>query len=173
MDGKKYLSIGTISKGHGLKGEVRLNPSVEAIEVLDEVNQVRVQHTDGGETNMQLLSWRRQGEKLLVQLEGVGDRSSADALRGANLAIDRDLLPPPSEDTYFLDDLLGYAMVTDDGREIGEVIAVAELPASPVLTVAYQGREVLIPLVEQFVTGIRHREKVITIHLLEGLLELP
>ena len=76
------------------------------------------------------------------------------------------------EDEYFVADLLGLKVVTDEGEEFGELTDVLFTKANDVYTVTRpDGKEVLIPAIEECILDIDLDEKVMTIHIMPGLLD--
>ena len=114
---------------------------------------------------------RSQGGKVLVGFTGIDDRTQAERLRGVELAVKREDLPPLGAGDYYLSDLVGYTVVADSGEVIGPVQEAWNLPANDVLQVMRGSREVLIPVVDDIVKGIDHLNKQVVITVIEGLLE--
>jgi 16S rRNA processing protein RimM len=101
---------------------------------------------------------RRAGtdENPIVRLEGVEDRSGAEALRGAELAVDGAALPALGEGEWWASELEGCD-VFDGDRHVGKVIRLMELPSCEVLQVALGGSsdgEILIPMVRDAIRGV-------------------
>lgn len=167
----RYLTIGTVGKGHGLKGEVGFNPAVPDVDFLLGIKILRGIDINGEVRNLELEGVRTQGRKLLLAFKGVNDRDQADALRGIELAVNRDALPPLDEDEYYLGDLVGYTVVDDQQQVIGIVEDALDLPANAVLQVARGRRPVLIPVIDDVVRKIDHDRGRIEITVLEGLLD--
>jgi 16S rRNA processing protein RimM len=78
---------------------------------------------------------RAHGEDL-VSIEGVTDRNAAEKLTGTKLFIERDRLPPPDEDEFYLADLIGLAAFAPDGAALGRVTAVDDHGAGAFLTLS-------------------------------------
>jgi 16S rRNA processing protein RimM len=88
-------------------------------------------------------------------LEGIDDRSAAEALRGSLIEVDRSALPPLEEGEYYHADLIGLAAVDRDGKAIGTVAAIENYGAGDLLEIEdEQGRRSLIP----FKSGIADLE---------------
>ncbi len=89
-------------------------------------------------------SSRVQSNGIVVALEGCGDRESAVALRHAAVAVPRSALPEPAPGEYYWYDLIGLAVATTEGVELGHVDHLLETGANDVLVV-HGDRERLIP----------------------------
>ena len=85
--------------------------------------------------------------KVLATIQGVGDRTAVERLKGEKLYVDRALLPEPEEEEYYYADLVGLRVELPDGDSLGVVKAVHDFGAGDVLDVAGdgKGKGVMIP----------------------------
>ena len=171
VSGKNYLTVGIVTKGHGLKGEVKIRTFVSEPGVLVAGQMLRATYPDGQVQALVLRSVRTQGDKVLVGFIGIDDRTQAEGLRGVELAVNREDLPPLGPGEYYLSDLVGYTVMADGGEVIGPVREAWAMPANDVLQVIQDGREVLIPVVDDIVKGIDHLKRLVLITVIKGLLE--
>ena len=82
----------------------------------------------------------------MARFEGISDRSSAEALRGSLVEVDRSALPPLAEGEYYHADLIGLAAVDHEGNSVGSVVAVENYGAGDLLEIeAQDGKCSLIP----------------------------
>ena len=95
---------------------------------------------------------RRAGteERPILRLRGIDDRAAAEALRGAELMVERAAAPPLPEGEYWAEDLEGCVVVTTGGREVGRVTRMRPLPSCEVLEVG----ELLVPMVSDAVRSV-------------------
>lgn len=104
---------------------------------------------------VRIVSHRLHKGRPLVTLEGVDDRTAAEALRGARLLIHRDSLPAPEDDEIYVEDLLGCAVLLSDGSRLGRLDHV-EYPApdKEIWSIhTDDGKEVLFPAEACFIEG--------------------
>ena len=109
---------------------------------------------------------REQKGRPVLKLSGIDDRSAADALQWEYLEAIIDERPELEENEFFVEDLIGLHVVSDDGREIGEIDDVLPNPAHDILKIG----DVMIPIVKEFVRDIDLDAGVVTVHLIPGLL---
>lgn len=169
--GQNSLPIGTVLKGHGLKGDVKIHSLLENTEILDGVHTLIASYPDGRIENLELDCVHGHGRKVVLGFKGIEDRAGADALRGAELSIAREDLPPLAAGEYYLSELVGYTVVSDDGTFIGLVREVWDLPANEVLQVIDNDREVLVPLIDEVIKEIKFDDRRVVITAMEGLLD--
>ena len=117
---------------HGTKGEVRVKPFTLAPENLGAYGALL---TDAGRAlTVAGLRSGRPGE-IIVQFEGVRDRDAAEALRGRQLSVAREALPPPDEDEFYLADLIGLAVEDTASVSVGRIRALHNFGAGDVMEV--------------------------------------
>lgn len=123
-----------------------------------------------GDRSLTVRSVRHQGERNIVSFAEVADRSGAEALRGLELVVPIAHARALDQDEYWDHDLVGCAVVTSDGEEIGVVTDVLHQPANEVLVVAGKPKEVLVPLIASIVRGVEPGKRI-TIDAPPGLLD--
>jgi len=80
--------------------------------------------------------------------------------------------PERDENEFFYTDLKGFTAIDETLGELGEIIEVNEYPQQFIATVLYKGTEILFPLNEDFIIEIDDEEKILTLGLPEGLLDI-
>ena len=138
---ERRIALAAVAGAHGVNGELRLKLFNEGADSLMRHSTVYV-----GGTARRLLSARAGGKTAVARIEGVADRSSAEALRGSLIEVDRDSLPALEAGEYYHIDLIGLAAVDASGAQIGTVVAVENFGAGDLLEIALaDGRRSLIP----------------------------
>nr|WP_314445093.1 ribosome maturation factor RimM [uncultured Sphingomonas sp.] len=135
------ITLAAIAGAHGVRGEVRLKLFADGTDALKAHDTVLVNGTP-----RRLLHVGGTLKSPFARLEGLADRSDAEALRGKLIEVERDALPPLAEDEYYHSDLIGLACADKDGAAIGIVAAVENFGAGDLLEVELaNGRKSLIP----------------------------
>lgn len=158
---KEFLEAGKIVNTHGVRGEVRITPWADSAEFL---RRFHVFYIDG--QSVKVLRSRVHKSQLIAALEGVEDVNAAMALKNKVISIRRADAKLP-EGRYFVQDLLGLPVRTEDGAEIGRLADVLDLPQGQVYVIRGE-REILIPDVPEFILNI-DAEDGLTVHLIEGM----
>lgn len=162
MEKQQYIDAGRIVNTHGVRGEVKIEVWLDDAQMLRRCGRVFL-----GGAERKLLSAREHKGFLIAALEGVEDVNAAMALKNRVLQIDRADARLP-EGAFFLQDILGAAVVDDSGAELGKLSDVLELPRHRVYVVRGE-REILIPAVPEFVLRTDAEKGQITVRLIEGM----
>lgn len=139
--GERRIALAAVAGAHGVKGELRLKLFSDSIDSLFRHENLYV----GGAVR-RLLAIRDSGKTVVARLEGISDRSAAEALRGALIEVDRSSLPPLEQGEYYHADLIGLSAVDQGGNELGKVAAVENYGAGDLIEIELQdGKRSLIP----------------------------
>ena len=164
--------VARIGRALGVRGDVLIDSRTDEPERRFAVgNRLLVADSD---RTLVIESAREHGNRLCLHFVGIDDRTSAESLTGLLLEVERAPGERPDDpDEYYDDDLLGLAVVTVDGEDVGDVAEVLHLPAQDVLAVRTpDAREVLIPFVSEIVPVVELDAGRIVIRPPEGLLEV-
>ena len=149
--------VGEVLKPQGIRGELKIKPFTDDAQVFRAFSRVFV-----GETEYKVLSVRTGGGAVFLGLKGVADRNAAELLRGQQITVLREDAPVPEEGRYYIADLLGCRLVTQEGEVLGTLTDVRQA-ATDVYTVEMDGKEVLFPAAEGVVTAVDVEGGVITV----------
>ncbi len=124
--------LGVIGAPHGVKGEVRVKSSTADPLAIGSYGPLTL--PDG--RRLKVKSVRPGGEVVIVKLEGVNDRTAAEALKFQTLSVPRDRLPPPDdEDDFYHADLIGLRCETAEGALVGHLAAIHDFGAGDILDI--------------------------------------
>lgn len=139
------VALGVIAKPHGLQGEVRVHLFNADSQLLSQLDEVLLRDETGEVFAVRVLGRRQVPKALLLRLEDCADRERANSLRGLELCVPREALPPLAEGEYYLADLIGLR-VMQAGTLLGEVRDVVEYPSAACLQVPVADGFYEIPL---------------------------
>jgi 16S rRNA processing protein RimM len=161
----RQVTVGVVRKPFGLHGEVFVHPDPDVGDEFPVGARYRVAGRDAVTVRE---SWLHKGLRV-VRFDGVEDRDAAAALRDVVLSREASA-DDLDEDAYWADDLVGRPVVDPGGRRLGTLAGVADGTAHDYLVLtATDGREVLVPAVEELVTVERDR---LVVRPVPGLLDL-
>jgi 16S rRNA processing protein RimM len=165
------VTVGLVATVHGIRGELVVEPLTDDQERLAVGATVLLEAPEVPATPRRILGARTHKARLLILLEGVADRTAAEALRGGRLCVreaDLRALPPGQ---VWLHELPGMDVVTTEGEALGSVHEVLRTGGDrQVLVVRGPRGEFLLPFAEQFVRAIDRGARRIAVTLIEGLL---
>ena len=164
--------VGVIAGTHGIRGDVRIFPTTDEPARFKKLKSVFIDNIRGQVVQTGISGARVQGKFVIAHLEGYDNPEDAMILRGKDLLIDRSDALPLAEGQYYIPDLIGMRVVTEDGKELGILDDVLQTGANDVYEVRlHEGGEVLIPKIPDCILAVSPEENLMTVHLLPGLLE--
>ncbi len=159
---KDYVEAGRIVNTHGVNGEVKIEVWLDSPAFFRTFKRLYL-----GGTERKILSARTHKHFVIARIEGVEDINAAMALKGKTVEILRaDAHLKKGE--FFVQDILGFTVVDEQGEIVGKLVDAEETPASMLYHVK-GAREHLIPAVKEFILGIDADKEEIRVHLIEGM----
>lgn len=142
-----WLSAGRVGRPHGLDGSFHVTRPRAVL--LAEGAEIRV-----GERSARIERRAGTDERPIVRLDVAHDREAVAALRGEDLLVHRERLPPLPDGEYWPEDLAG-CVVHDAGRRVGVVARMTALPSCEILEVRRDsGGELLVPMVRDAIRAV-------------------
>ncbi|MFF2730944.1 ribosome maturation factor RimM [Streptomyces sp. NPDC058008] len=166
------LVVARIGRAHGIKGEVTVEVRTDEPEL--RLGPGAVLATEPAHVGpLAIETGRVHSGRLLLRFEGVRDRTAAEALRNTLLIAEVDPAELPEDPDEFYDhQLMDLDVVLADGTEIGRITEISHLPSQDLFIVERpDGSEVMIPFVEEIVTGIDLDEQRVVITPPPGLID--
>ena len=165
------LRVGVITSPHGVRGEVKVYPTTDDIRRFDRLKSVFI--TRGGILeNVKVTGRKYSGNMVILKLEGIDDRNTAELMREKDLYVERKDAVSLEPGEYFIADLVGCEVVSDEGVHIGELTAVIKTGANDVYSVTTpKGKEVLFPVIKDCILDVDIASKKVTVHVMKGLME--
>lgn len=144
MPNARPVTLAVIVGAHGVGGEVRLKVFAEDAGSL----KAHKRFNDGALTLKSL----RVGNQVIARFAEVADRTAAERLRGTELTVPRDALPPLAEGEYYHADLIGLPAVSTAGEDLGRIVAVENFGAGDVLEIERpDGKRFMVPMTAEAV----------------------
>lgn len=165
---KEYLEAGKIVNIHGIKGEVKIMPYTDTLELLCEFDRLFF-----GRDKEEIFIERSRAFKNMViaKLEGIDTPEAAEKLRNKILYMHRDDLEL-DENTYFIQDLIGVEVSdADSGVVYGTIADVMQTGANDVYVIKGESREFLVPAIPDVIITTDIDENKMTIRPLDGLFD--
>ncbi len=162
--------IGFLQKPHGVKGEIALTLG-EGIYAENIDPEFLLLDIDNGLVPFYVESYRVKSNKsIYIKLETVDSENKAKDLSGTQVYLDKDDLE--ESDEYIPIALKGYKVNDKIKGYVGTIIDLQEISDNPIFILDYEGKEVLMPIHEDFILNIDDGNKTLETQLPEGLVDL-
>lgn len=169
---EEMLRVGVISSTHGVRGEVKVFPTTDDPARFRDLKNVTLD-TGRGYLELEIANVKFFKNMVILKFKGYDNINDIECYKGRDLLIHRDQAVPLEEGEYFIADLIGLKVATDEGEMLGTLKDVLKTGANDVYVVeTKQGKEILIPVIPQCILEVNLEEGQVKVHLLEGLLDL-
>ena len=166
---EQLLQVGVISSTHGVRGEVKVFPTTDDVKRFKKLKKVIL------DTGKEQLPLEIEGVKffkqfVILKFRGIDNINDIEKYKGKRLLVDREHAVKLKKDEYFIADMIGMDVFTEDGELFGALKDVMETGANDVYIIEMSdGKEVLVPAIKQCILDVDIENRKMVIHLLEGL----
>lgn len=167
--GEALVTIGKIGRPHGIRGEVRGIPLIDWPGDLSKFRSFYIEGEDGTGQWLKLERIRSHGDKYIIKFTDLNDRNHAEIIKGQLIKVDESNCPQLPGDSYYASDLIGLKVLSTDGKILGVLTDVLKMPAHDIYVVDVEGRESLVPAVEEFIKSVDLNKRQIIVEPIEGL----
>jgi 16S rRNA processing protein RimM len=164
-----YYNVGKVTSAHGIKGEVKVYPLTNVPERFYDLEYVWIFDDQQRPYKYDIEYVKIISKRVCVKLKGIDTRDDAEKLKGAFLKVNSQNALKLEENEYFIKDLLGMKVYTEEGSFLGTLVEVLKTGANDVYVIKTEKREILIPAIKEVVKKVDVDNKVMVVHLLEGL----
>ena len=161
-----WISVGRITRSHGLKGELKFLPSDQDNVVVKREQRVRL-----GEAQLKIESVRGAKPPFIIKFDGINSIEATKNLTGKELRVARADFEPLPEGEYYRFEIEGLKAFDDTGKYYGIVEVVIATGSNDVFAVRGEGKEWLIPMIDSVVQTIDLEKGKLIFHCVEGLFE--
>ena len=166
---KKFLESGKIVGTHSVRGAVRVQPWSDSADFLCHFKKIYTD--DAGKAELTVLTAKPHGNVVLMTFKGIDTIEKAEQLRGKVIYIARKDVTLP-DDRYFISDLLGCEVKDADTGEILGVLAdVSQTGANDVWHIKNNGKEYLVPAIDEVLVSVKPEQSEIIIRPLKGIFD--
>ena len=166
---EEYFEIGQIVNTSGLKGILKIKPFTDDIKKFSNLKTIYIK-TKSGLTEFKIEQVRYVKNMVMLKLAGIDTVEEAEKYRNLYIKILRDQEEELEEGSYYVVDILGCKVNTDANQELGKIVDVFQTGSNDVYVVKdEQGKQILLPEIKQVIKNVDIKNKIITVHLLEGL----
>ena len=166
---EEYFEIGQIVNTSGLKGILKIKPFTDDIKKFSNLKTIYIK-TKSGLTEFKIEQVRYVKNMVMLKLAGIDTVEEAEKYRNLYIKVLRDQEEELEEGSYYVVDILGCKVNTDANQELGKIVDVFQTGSNDVYVVKdEQGKQILLPAIKHVIKNVDIKNKIITVHLLEGL----
>ncbi len=172
MEKENCYQIGHITRTHGTKGELILFLDVDFPEDYEELDSLLL------EVKGELIPYfidkinLQKENRAIVKFENIETIEAATALIGCSAFLPEDTLEELDETQFYYHEIVGYDIEDQHLGILGKVVTVYTMPIQDLISMQYQGKEVLIPVNDEIVPRVNREAKILYVNLPEGLLDV-
>ena len=152
------LAIGEVLKPQGIKGELKVRPYVDDVNRFKNLRLVLID-----DVNYKVSHVRICPDAVYITLSGVSDRNTAESFRGKFLYVERENAIKLKKGSYFIVDVLGCAVVNEQGEQIGVVEDVSKSNVDIYTLKVQDGGKIRFPFLKDAVISVDTESKIITV----------
>ena len=175
IDTSDLRELGRIVAAHGVMGEVKVAPETDDPDRFLDLKSVLVGLDEESSTIFDIRSARIQpskyGATVVLGFDGIDSRDEAEGQRKKRIFVHEKDLPALKPGEYYLSDLVGLHVQTNDNKSIGIVVDVFDFPGQNVLSIELEtGEKVMIPAVPEFLLDIDFDSNTIVVSVIDGMI---
>lgn len=164
------LQVGVITQTHGIRGEVKVFPTTDDPDRFKKLKEVTLA------AGKERLSMEIEGVKffkqyVILKFKGYDSINDIEKYKQGKLLVTREHAVKLQKDEYFVADMIGMQVVTDEGEAFGVLKDVLATGANDVYVVSREGKaDVLLPAIKECIKKIDMDRHVMEVHIMDGLL---
>ena len=168
---EQLLQVGVISSTHGIRGEVKVFPTTDDVKRFKKLKKV-ILDTGREHLPLEVESVKFFKQFAIVKFKGIDNINDIEKYKGKSLLVDRENAVKLRKDEYFIADMIGLQVYTEDGEAFGVLKDVLETGANDVYIIdSPKHGEVLVPAIKECILSVDIEEGKMIIHLMDGLLD--
>ena len=166
---EQFLRVGVISSTHGLKGEVKVFPTTDDMKRFKKLKHCVLQHKKEM-IDLEVESCKFFKNLVILKFKGIDNINDVMMYKDCELFVTREHAVKLKKDEYFICDMIGAKVVTDEGENFGVLDEVLLTGANDVYVVKREGKkEVLLPAIKECILEVDVENRKMTVHVMEGL----
>ncbi len=166
------LQVGVITTTHGVRGEVKVFPTTDDAARFKKLKQV-ILDTGKEKVELEIAGVKFFKNLVILKFKGIDDINDVEKYRKKSLYVTRENAVKLKKDEYFIADLIGLKVTSDEGEDLGTISDVLQTGANDVYVISKEGMdELLVPAIRDCVKNVDIEGGTMEIHLLPGLRDI-
>ncbi len=168
---EQMLRVGVIAATHGVHGEVKVFPTTDSLErFLDLKDVILISRNE--QIPLEVTGVKFFKQFAILKFKGYDQINEMEKYKGCDLMVTRENAVPLAENEYYIADLIGMEVVSDEGKRLGILDDVLQTGANDVYVVKTSaGKEILLPVIDECILDVNLQDNRVTAHIMPGLLD--
>lgn len=168
---EELFRVGVISNTHGIRGEVKVYPTTDNVRRFDDLKEV-ILDTGKEQLIIHVTSVKYFKNMVILKFKEFDNINDIIPYKGMDLLVTRENAIPLEEGEYYIADIIGSKVITDEDKILGTLTDVLQTGANDVYVVKTKdGKEVLLPSIEECILDRDIENKIVKVHIMKGLLD--
>ncbi len=164
------LEIGQIVNTFGIKGMIKVKPFTDDIKRFDDLEKVYVEKNNT-KIEYEIEEVKYHKDMVLVKFKSINTVEQAEKLRNSYLKVSRDSVEDLEEDRYYIVDLIGIDVYTDENILLGKLEDIFNTGSNDIYVVKNElGKQILLPAISDVIKQIDMENKKMIVHIIKGLM---
>lgn len=164
------LQVGVITQTHGVRGEVKVFPTTDDAQRFKQLKQV-ILDTGKEHLPLEIQSVKFFKQFVILKFKGIDNINDVERYKRCPLMVTRENAVKLEEDEYFIADMIGMSVMTEDGEKFGTLKDVIETGANDVYIIdSIAHGEVLVPAIKECILDVDVEGQKMIVHLMDGLI---
>ena len=169
---EQRFQVGVITSTHGVRGEVKVFPTTDDASRFKKLKKVLLD-TGKEDIELEITGVKFFKNMVILKFKGIDDMDTANKYRQKSLYVTRENAVKLKKNEYFIADLIGMSVTSDDGEDLGVIGDVLQTGANDVYIIQKEGEEeILLPAIRDCVKEVDIEAGTMTVHLLPGLRDI-
>lgn len=165
-----FVVIGKFRRPHGIRGEIRMTVLTDNPDL---IKPDQIIYAGEGYKPYTVKNFRWHGDDMLINLKELPDRTAVEIFRNIMVYMKSADAPELPDGEYYLHQLVGMEVITDQGESLGKLKEIILTGANDVYLVdSPQGKDILLPAIDEVVLDINQEKGEILVHIIPGLLDI-
>ena len=163
--------IGVYSNTHGVRGEIKVFPTTEDVKRFDYLKEIVMDCGKEGMKTFEVSGARYFKNMVILKFKGIDNINLIEKYKGAEIFVTRENAIPLEDDEFYIADILGAEVVSDEGEVLGTLKDVMQTGANDVYDIKLdKGGELLLPAIKQCILDVDIDGGTMKVHVLKGLM---
>lgn len=165
------IRVGVITSTHGIRGEVKVFPTTDDLNRFKKLKDI-ILDTGKEQIHLEIEGVKFFKQIVILKFKGIDNINDIEKYKGKDLLVTRENAVKLEKGEYFIFDLIGCNVITEEGQQLGELTEVLQTGANDVYVVkTNDGKEILLPYIKECILNVDIEQKQIKAHIMPGLLD--